>query len=739
MQVHLFGVRHHGPGSSRHVLDALRATRPDIILIEGPPEGESMLSWAQHPDMKAPVALLAYVADNPRQAVFYPFTHFSPEWNAIQYGLSEKLPVRFIDMPLTHKLARTAAEQQGPVASAQAGPEVAVRRNPIAWLADLAGFDDAEEWWEHQFELAKQPIEVFEAIALAMGGLREAFPGSDEEERIREAFMRKALRLAQTEKYERIAVICGAWHVPALTDLSDRKGDEALIRSLPKTKVECTWIPWTHERLSSESGYGAGVDSPGWYQHVWDHPEDDGTLWLSLSAHVFRKHRIDISSAHIIEALRLSHALAALRGLSRASLKEYNEATRTVMCMGDEILMQVIRKELIVGHRFGELPEGTPQVPLQRDFEKLCKSLRLKVSPEAKALTLDLRDNHDLQKSMLLHRLGVIEVAWGHIMHARSKGTFKEEWLIRWQPEMTIALLEKAAWGNSVEAAANRYLAHQAASCKTLAEISSLIQQALPAELPEGMQAAMQKMDVLSASTFDTQLLMDAFLPLVQISRYGNVRNTDTATVRLVLESVLYRMLSNLPGSCANIDEEQAAELAEKIRKVHQGITLLETESYRADWLQALQRITDMKQAAAHIHGTCCKIRYDLKELSEEVTADEFSKALSVSQDPHYSAHWLEGFLKDGATLLLFDDVIWGMVHGWINSLPEEVFLQIIPLLRRTFAPYTQGEKRKIAARVHQVPVSKEKTQQAGAFNPERAEKVLPILEKLMFHPIKQP
>ena len=32
---HIFGVRHHGPGSARALLQALNALEPDIMLIEG--------------------------------------------------------------------------------------------------------------------------------------------------------------------------------------------------------------------------------------------------------------------------------------------------------------------------------------------------------------------------------------------------------------------------------------------------------------------------------------------------------------------------------------------------------------------------------------------------------------------------------------------------------------------------------------------------------------------------------
>jgi len=87
MATHILGIRHHGPGSARHVVDALKQVNPDIILIEGPPEAEAILSWAKSPQMKPPVAILVYVPDNPHRAVFYPFVEYSPEWQAIQFGL----------------------------------------------------------------------------------------------------------------------------------------------------------------------------------------------------------------------------------------------------------------------------------------------------------------------------------------------------------------------------------------------------------------------------------------------------------------------------------------------------------------------------------------------------------------------------------------------------------------------------------------------------------------------------
>jgi hypothetical protein len=738
MAVHILGIRHHGPGSARHVRAALETLQPDIVLIEGPPEGEAMLSWAIHPDMKPPVALLAYVPDRPQQAVFYPFAEFSPEWQAIQYGVRRRIPVRFIDMPLVHKLAMTEAEEQAtePIAKLpETIPtnESEVRRNPIAYLAEIAGYEDAEAWWEQQFEIAEHPIEVFAAVCDAMTTLREEItPTFDKTEAIREAFMRRTIRLAQREMFHTIVVVCGAWHVPALEKMPPQKEDDALLKNLSKTKVETTWIPWTNDRLSFESGYGAGIHSPGWYQYHWQYPQDDGTRWLTHTARVFRRHKMDISSAHIIESVRLARSLTGLRGLSQPTLSEYNEAAQTVMCMGDAVLMQLVWQDLIVGDQMGETPEGTPQVPLQRDLEQLLKKYRLKLFNLEKELKLDLREANDLQKSVLLHRLLLLEVPVGKTQQTGGKGTFKEEWKLRWYPELTIQLLEKAPWGNTVEMACNQYVVHLANQCKQLNEVTHLVARALPADLRTGMEQVMRRMDVLAAATSDTAVLMDAFVPLVQVRRYGNVRKTDLDTIARLSDSIFYRMLAGLPISCTGIDEDQAVALSESIQKVHSAVLLLDEADLKNDWIQTLHTITTLLHAAPLVQGLCCKILYDLQYLDAEQTAREFSKALSVSNEPNRSAAWLEGFLKDAATVLLLDEGIWQVVNDWVVTLEESLFIQIIPLLRRTFATYTAVEKRKIAEKVAQGNTPQLQNRASEDFDAENAQRILPVLEKLM-------
>jgi len=105
MSIHIFGIRHHGPGCARSLCHALDNLNPDILLVEGPPDGDEMLPLVAHPQMQPPVALLVYRPDQPQQAVYYPFAIFSPEWQGINYALTQGIPVRFMDLPLVHQLA----------------------------------------------------------------------------------------------------------------------------------------------------------------------------------------------------------------------------------------------------------------------------------------------------------------------------------------------------------------------------------------------------------------------------------------------------------------------------------------------------------------------------------------------------------------------------------------------------------------------------------------------------------
>ena len=301
--------------------------------------------------------------------------------------------------------------------------------------------------------------------------------------------MRKVLRQTVRDGFERIAVICGAWHVPALRDLPPAAADDRLLRGLPKVKATLTWVPWTYGRLSYTSGYGAGIRSPGWYDHLFRSPGQPIERWLAKAAAVLRDEGIPASSAHVIESVRLAEALAALRGRPLAGLEEVTEAARSVLCEGSDLLTELIQRRLVVGERLGAVPPATPMVPLQRDLQDQQRHLRLRPEAEPRDYDLDLRKPNDLARSRLLYRLALLEVAWGTPRQGRARniGTFRESWQLTWRPELDPALIEASMWGSTVAAAAAQRARSIALGATALDELTALTERCLLADLGDAL------------------------------------------------------------------------------------------------------------------------------------------------------------------------------------------------------------------------------------------------------------
>ncbi|NJO68887.1 MAG: hypothetical protein HC830_06005 [Bacteroidetes bacterium] len=122
------------------------------------------------------------------------------------------------------------------------------------------------------------------------------------------------------------------------------------------------------------------------------------------------------------------------------------------------------------------MPDTVPKVPLLIDVEQLQKKFRLPPTTEIKELKLDLRETNDLAKSTFLHRLTLMEIKWGHLTESRSKGTFKEIWQLMWDPSLTIDIIERGIWGNTVEEAATKYLANEASKAQSASLLVNLLE-----------------------------------------------------------------------------------------------------------------------------------------------------------------------------------------------------------------------------------------------------------------------
>lgn len=769
MTTHVFGIRHHGSGSARSLRQALEELQPDTILIEGPPDAEPLLSLVASSAMEPPVALLIYQPDKPQESVYYPFAVFSPEWQAIQYGLSNNIPVRFIDLPQTHRFALKAngeeleEESLSPEETEKLDPnqhqldlnQLQIPPDPLGLLAEAAGYSDSERWWEHMVETRTNSVDLFAAILEAMTAVRQELPPMENPmEALREAYMRKTIREAQKSGFERIAVVCGAWHASALSQMPPAKEDTALLKGLPKTKVEVTWVPWTYGRLAYSSGYGAGIESPGWYHHLWEGGIKENTddsqgnvnvnvnvkvsvtiSWMTRVARLLREQDLDASSAHVIEAVRLAESLAALRNRPLPGLPELNEATQTVLCFGSNLPMQLIQDKLIVGERLGKVPEETPMVPLQKDLTRQQKRLRIPPQATEKTYDLDLRKENDLARSHLLHRLNLLDIPWGKFQQSYGKkGTFHEYWNLVWHPEFAVNLIEAGIWGNTIRDAATAKACDRANNAEELPVLTELLDKVILSDLPDAVSYLMSCLENAAALASDVTHLMAALPPLANVMRYGNVRQTDTTMISHVVDGLVARICIGLPGACTSLDDDAAVAMYENLMKVNSAIALLQNQEYVNSWQQVLTQMVDYPNLHGLIAGRCCRLLLDAGVFEASESARRMGLALSTATEPPQAAAWVEGFLKGSGLLVLHDDNLWRVLDDWVIQLPEETFVNLLPLLRRTFATFTQPERRQMGERVKQGIDGKDRsvTKDNSGFNEENGAAVLPIVRQLL-------
>ncbi|MFD8109306.1 DUF5682 family protein [Streptomyces microflavus] len=776
----LLGVRHHGPGSARAVLAALDAARPAAVLIEGPPEGDALLPLAADPQMRPPVALLAHAVDDPGRAAFWPLAEFSPEWVAIRWALAHDVPVRFIDLPATHSLALKEPRREAPAEESAPAPvsaeegdrerdtdrdtdEVTPVVDPIRVLAETAGYDDPERWWEDVVEhrspdgsattgAAADALAPFTALAEAMTVLREAYgDGGQPRDAVREAYMRIQLRAARKEFGDGVAVVCGAWHVPALAARTTLAADRALLKGLPKVRTEMTWVPWTHRRLARHSGYGAGIDSPGWYGHLFGAADRPIERWMTKVAGLLREEDRFVSTAHVIEAVRLAETLAAMRGRPLAGLSETTDAVRAVMCEGSDVPLALIQDRLVVGETLGEVPDSAPAVPLQRDLTRSQRTLRLKPEALERELDLDLRKETDAAKSRLLHRLRLLSIGWGEPAESqsRSTGTFRESWRLRWEPELHVRVAEAGVWGTTVETAATAKAESGALAATALSEVTALAEHCLLAGLPDALPVVMKALADRAALDADVGHLADALPALARSLRYGDVRSTDTAALAEVAAGLAERICVGLPPACTGLDTDGAEALRRQVDGVHSAIGLLvagaaTAEGLRDRWGAVLRKLAGRDTVAGIIRGRATRLLLDEGRLTEDEAARLMGLALSPGTPPTDAAAWIEGFVggaSGGGMLLVHDDRLLSLVDTWLTGVPADTFTDVLPLLRRTFSAYEPGVRRTLGELVRRGPVP----EGAGNYgtdhtypgfgpglDPERADAVEPVLHLLL-------
>lgn len=428
--------------------------------------------------------------------------------------------------------------------------------------------------------------------------------------------------------------------------------------------------------------------------------------WQTKVAGFLREEGLPASTASVIEAARLAISVAALRNHSMPGLAEMQDASLAVLCHGDDILLRLVNRKLVIGEAIGDVGDDIPQMPLAEDLARWQKRLRLKPSATQEEMALDLRSEAGLLKSILFHRLNLINVPWGRIRDAQAgRGTFREIWTLLWSPELSVRLAEALRFGVTIEQASANAALDAASKGADLVRCAGLVGQCLNADLGDAAAQLTARLQALAVSEGDILKLMLAVGPLANILRYGTARKMPVDALTGLVTSMAAEISAGLAPACRGLNDEAAQALFSAMQSFDVAVTLLEEAHHREAWLMALAQVCGDQLASPYLRGYASRRLYDCQITDSEETARRLSLATSAAVPASESGAWMEGFLSGAAQVLLHDTRLFGIVDKWLSGLSEEMLTELLPLLRRAVGSFDPMERRRLIEIVCNGPV----------------------------------
>jgi Family of unknown function (DUF5682) len=693
-EVKVLGIRHHGPGSARNVHKFIMDYDPDIVLIEGIAEANEVAAFIEDEKLVPPVAMLIYNKNKNTDAVYLPFAAFSPEWVAAKAAIDIKVPFQFIDLPLANYLSNQKLLDAN-------DHSVQLFKDPFAVLSEIAGYDDVESWYDYMIESSSLPTVVFDTIMDLMVQIRKDAPITNMN-LYREAYMRTCIKKYLDQGYQKIVVVCGAFHAPVLhldAIQNNVKSDKKLLLDIKnKENTTATWIPWTNYRLSVSSGYKSGIISPAWFEFLYQNIDDAPLKWFAMAAEILRKENIPVPTSSVMDAIQLLENLKPLRD-DIISLEDLKEVALCTFCNGNERLLELLVQKIVIGDKIGEVPIEVKSTPLHIDIELKIKEFRLKkyyLSTETTEKELDLRDAMHLEMHRFFTKLALLDIHWSTKIEITKKNTisnFKTYWSIAWTPESYLEIISASAFGNTIGEACKNKIEESLRNTELLPELVILLENILVAHLHLNTDDLIQKIINNTVKSEDVNLIGDVIAKIVNLYKYGGIYQLDTIVLKPIIDNITPLFLLRLHHSSVRIDAEAADLLMITIIKMHHAISIYNNTDFVQQWKETLYDLHLDNNVDPQINGLTTRILFDYEVLPMDMCTTKFEYIISSNEEIQYIIQWLSGFLYTSGQIIIHNEVLWNILNNWVANFDADTFRNTLPLMRKIFSKFTIKEK----------------------------------------------
>ncbi|HVH43870.1 MAG TPA: DUF5682 family protein [Labilithrix sp.] len=686
-----------------------------------------------------------------RFASWYPLMPYSPEYVAMKEAAKIGAKVVFIDLPHS-ALVRSRAERGLPAPGEEQAEEhadedhddgdehdvegveapeetsapaasweaLAVESAFYKRLAEAAGYRSWDECWDALFE-APERFATHEEFRAELAYFCSAVRATTTRERMendgtlaRESCMLE--RIGETLKEAKLAprqamVVCGGFHL-----FMDREpGPE---REVPKGTVYQTVTPYSYARTCDMTGYGAGIRAPAWYGRLYERALESaenaavGAMVDHVVAVLARARRDGelLSSADAISVTQHARMLASLRGRKNPSLDDVRDGLVSCCCKGamaqEGRYLGLAMAAVEIGNAVGRVTPALGRLPLVHDFYRIVDELGLgdTMAKDARQkLTLDLRKEDHLRRSVFFHRLAQVGVSYAELVSADQANTlFREVWQIAWSPKTDGELAEKNILGDTVEAAALACLDEElSTSGQGVDEITSRLLRAAKMDLP----GTVQRLQGVAGAAVDTDArlapLARALTDLVIVEADTKRKNLSVDVIAELVERCFGRACFSMPYA-ANAPSEEHQDVVSAIKSLGELLMGERGEAFDKNLFVENVRTAFHDSQIPFLRGALSGILTELRVQTPEDLASQVAAFAKARPEILVTCgEFLHGMLATSKTaILLGADAIVAAIDELLKSAEWEQFLVLLPRTRGAFEGMHDRVRVSVADRV---------------------------------------
>nr|WP_281423908.1 DUF5682 family protein [Oceanobacter mangrovi] len=663
-------------------IEQLDRQQPQMVLIEAPMAFVDQLPLLQGDEVRPPLALYQHQS-------YYPMAENSPEWQAIRWAAAHQVPVWFIDLDQPDRAPNNSNEVDSNEGDSDEGgnrwsDSRLLGSEYTRQLQQKLGCRSQDEVWQRLFECRDfaSADDFFLQVMLYCAASRACHDDESLQQLgdlPREQCMRAHIRDAR-QQVERIAVLTGGFHTPALFDFSSESAPipaSALDQTdAAAPRQAAVLVRYSDELLHPASGYAAGMPWPAFSR--WQladrlkKKQSDAEEWI-----LFLLKQLGLTLVQRQNVIHHLQQLCVLRQLDRPGSNDLLDSLTSCL-VKQQFTADALEpwQQILRGDAIGELPEGLPGLPLVDEVLQQVRASRLKVGPAGQC-HFDLLDMNEsaAKRRQLLCRLAFVEA--GFASPSGGPGSFysfsaskkRESWSYQWTPSVEVRLAKLGRNGSTLERLIIIQLLNRPQ--QSLGQSVTLLQQAMQMGLQQHLPQQPLYQQIHDCT--DIQTLSQSFMQIFQLSRHPLFADQPLDK----LYRALWQQLGFHLAALNQLDMDEALELLVAL----QGIARQHEDELHQPWQDRL-------------HWLICHNRhrlpmwFALQALEVELTDGDASALLQQVHSQGFSERYaiLEALITVVPHWLRQSSGLLELLNHWLEQLDDDHFTEQLPALRKLFS-----------------------------------------------------